>query len=118
MRLLEEAGVIRRYGADLDRDQVGLGLTVFVGIKVERHHEEQAEAFRQAVIDLPEVISVHLVSGESDFLLQVVVPDLRAYERFLTGTLLKLPGVSDIRSNFAISTLKESAPLPLQHLPR
>ncbi|PWU31912.1 AsnC family transcriptional regulator [Pseudomonas sp. RW407] len=118
VRLLEEAGVIRRYGADLDRDQVGLGLTVFVGIKVERHHEEQAEAFRQAVIDLPEVISVHLVSGESDFLLQVVVPDLRAYERFLTGTLLKLPGVSDIRSNFAISTLKESAPLPLQHLPR
>ncbi|SDK90124.1 transcriptional regulator, AsnC family [Pseudomonas delhiensis] len=118
VRLLEEAGVIRRYGADLDRDQVGLGLTVFVGIKVERHHEEHAEAFRQAVIDLPEVISVHLVSGESDFLLQVVVPDLRAYERFLTGTLLKLPGVSDIRSNFAISTLKESAPLPLQHLPR
>ncbi|ANI13442.1 Lrp/AsnC family transcriptional regulator [Pseudomonas citronellolis] len=118
VRLLEEAGVIRRYGADLDRDQVGLGLTVFVGIKVERHHEEQAEAFRRAVVDLPEVISVHLVSGESDFLLQVVVPDLRAYEHFLTGTLLKLPGVSDIRSNFAISTLKESAPLPLQHLPR
>ncbi|MDF3934916.1 Lrp/AsnC family transcriptional regulator [Pseudomonas citronellolis] len=117
VRLLEEAGVIRRYGADLDRDQVGLGLTVFVGIKVERHHEEHAEAFRHAVIDLPEVISVHLVSGESDFLLQVVVPDLRAYERFLTGTLLKLPGVSDIRSNFAISTLKESAPLPLRHLP-
>ena len=118
VRLLEEAGVIRRYGADLDRDQVGLGLTVFVGIKVERHHEEQADAFRRAVVDLPEVISVHLVSGESDFLLQVVVPDLRAYEHFLTGTLLKLPGVSDIRSNFAISTLKESAPLPLQHLPR
>ncbi|MEG7361956.1 Lrp/AsnC family transcriptional regulator [Pseudomonas citronellolis] len=118
VRLLEEAGVIRRYGADQDRDQVGLGLTVFVGIKVERHHEEQAEAFRRAVVDLPEVISVHLVSGEADFLLQVVVPDLRAYEHFLTGTLLKLPGVSDIRSNFAISTLKESAPLPLQHLPR
>ena len=118
VRLLEEAGVIRRYGADLDRDQVGLGLTVFVGIKVERHHEEQAEAFRRAVVDLPEVISVHLVSGEADFLLQVVVPDQRAYEHFLTGTLLKLPGVSDIRSNFAISTLKESAPLPLQHLPR
>ncbi|GLU37529.1 Lrp/AsnC family transcriptional regulator [Pseudomonas sp. NBRC 100443] len=118
VRLLEEAGVIRRYGADLDRDQIGLGLTVFVGIKVERHHEEQAEAFRRAVVDLPEVISVHLVSGEADFLLQVVVPDLRAYEHFLTSTLLKLPGVSDIRSNFAISTLKESAPLPLQHLPR
>lgn len=118
VRLLEEAGVIRRYQADLDRDSIGLGLTVFVGIKVERHHEEQAECFRQAVIGLPEVISVHLVSGEADFLLQVVVPDLRAYEHFLTGTLLKLPGVRDIRSNFAIQTVKAPGPLPLHHLPR
>lgn len=117
VRLLEEAGVIRGYTAELGRDEVGLGLTVFVGIKVERHRDDQAEAFRQAVMDLPEVISVHLVSGESDFLLQVVVPDLRGYERLLTGTLLKLPGVSDIRSNFAIQTVKAPAPLPLQHLP-
>ena len=117
VRLLEEAGVIRRYTAELGRDEVGLGLTVFVGIKVERHRDDQAEAFRRAVMDLPEVISVHLVSGESDFLLQVVVPDLRGYERLLTGTLLKLPGVSDIRSNFAIQTVKAPAPLPLQHLP-
>ncbi|MCY1205341.1 Leucine-responsive regulatory protein [compost metagenome] len=118
VRLLEEAGVIRGYHASLDRDQVGLGLTVFVGIKVERHHQEQADAFREAVISLPEVISAHLVSGEADFLLQVVVPDLRAYEHFLTGTLLKLPGVSDIRSSFAIQTVKAASPLPLNHLPK
>mgnify|MGYP001758526562 FL=1 len=118
VRLLEEAGMIRGYHAALGRDEVGLGLTVFVGVKVERHSDSSAAAFRQAVIDLPEVISVHLVSGESDFLLQVVLPDLRAYEQFLTGTLLKLPGVSDIRSNFAIQTVKESAPLPLRHLPK
>lgn len=90
---------------------------MFVGVKVERHHEEEAEAFRQAVLALPEVISAFLVSGESDFLLHVVVPDLRGYERFLTATLLKLPGVSDIRSNFAIQTVKSTAPLPLNHLP-
>lgn len=59
---------------------------------------------------LPEVVSAHLVSGES---VQVVVADLAAYERFLTGTLLRLPGVSDIRSNFAIQTVKEHGPLPL-----
>ena len=111
VRLLEEAGVIRGYQASIDRDEVGLGLTVFVGIKV-----EQAEAFHRAVVDLPEVISVHLVSGESDFLLQVVVPDLRAYERLLSETLLRLPGVSDIRSNFAIKTVKAPSPLPLGHL--
>ncbi|PMR76709.1 Lrp/AsnC family transcriptional regulator [Billgrantia endophytica] len=117
VRLLEQAGVIRGYHADLDRNEAGFGLTVFVGIKVERHHEKQANAFREAIQALPEVISAHLVSGEADFLLQVVVPDLAAYEMFLTETLLRLPWVSDIRSNFAIQTVKHSGPLPLHHLP-
>lgn len=117
VRLLEESGVIKDYSAVLDRELVGLGLTVFVGIKVERHREKEAEAFREAVSVLPEVIMAHLVSGDSDFLLQIVVPDLRAYEDFLTGTLLKLPGVRDIRSNFAIQTVKPQSPLPLTHLP-
>lgn len=116
VRLLEESGVIRGYHADLDRAAVGLGLTVFVGVRVERHHDETSSAFREAVVGLEEVVSCHLVSGESDFLLQVVVSDLAAYERFLLGTLLKLPGVSDIRSNFAIATVKSHAPLPLGHL--
>jgi Lrp/AsnC family transcriptional regulator, leucine-responsive regulatory protein len=100
VRMLEEAGVIRGYQANLDRDEVGLGLTVFVGVKVERHNEERAEAFYAAVTALPEV-----------------VPDLRAYDRFVSGHLLKLPGVSDIRSNFAIHTVKAPGALPLGHLP-
>ncbi len=118
VRLLEEAGVIRGYHAELDRSKSGLGLTVFVGVKVERHHDASANAFRAAVIDLPEVISCHVVSGESDFLLQVVLPDLASYEDFLFSTLLKLPAVSDIRSNFAISTVKSQTALPLDHLPQ
>lgn len=64
---------------------------------------------------LPEVVTAHLVSGESDFLLQVVVPSLVAYDAFLTGTLLRLPGVSDIRSNFAIQPVKEYGTLPLDN---
>lgn len=114
---LEESGAIKGYSAVLDQERVGLGLTVFVGIKVERHREQEAETFREAVSDLPEVVMAHLVSGESDFLLQVVVPDLRAYENFLTRTLLKIPGIRDIRSNFAIQTIKPLSPLPLTHLP-
>ncbi|WP_081492662.1 Lrp/AsnC ligand binding domain-containing protein [Pseudomonas sp. M47T1] len=65
---------------------------------------------------LREVISAFLVSGESDFLLHVVVPDLRDYERFLTESLLRLPGWRDIRSNFAIKTIKPAGVLPLEHL--
>ncbi len=116
MRILEKAGIIQGYHAALDRNAVGLGLTVFVGIRVERHHEETATAFRTSIQTLPEVYSCHLVSGESDFLLQVVVPDLAGYERFLSGTLLRLPGVIDIRSNFAIQTVKAQAALPLAQL--
>jgi Lrp/AsnC family transcriptional regulator, leucine-responsive regulatory protein len=116
VRLLEEAGIIRGYHADLSRPAVGLGLTVFVGVKVQRHSDDTSTAFRQAVVLLPEVVSCHLVSGESDFLLQVVVPDLAAYERLLLGALLKLPGVSDIRSNFAIATVKAQTTLALDHL--
>lgn len=116
VRLLEEAGVIQGYHATLDRAGVGLGLTVFVGVKVERHQDAMATAFRTAVQTLPEVVTCHLVSGETDFLLQVVVPDLAGYERFLVDTLLKIPGVSDIRSNFAIQTVKAQGALPLGHL--
>ncbi|GAB1578206.1 Lrp/AsnC family transcriptional regulator [Bordetella petrii] len=118
VRLLEEAGIIGGYHAALDRTGIGLGLTVFVGIKVDRHHAEEAAAFREAVALLPAVVSCHLVSGESDFLLQVVVPDLAAYESLLMEALLKLPGVSDIRSNFAIATIKGQTALPLDHLPQ
>lgn len=117
VRLLEEAGIIRGYHAALDRTEIGLGLTVFVGIKVERHHDSEASRFREAIQSLAEVVACHIVSGETDFLLQVVVPDLAAYERFLMGTLLKLKGVVDIRSNFALQTVKGQTPLPLNHLP-
>ena len=116
VRLLEEAGVISGYHTALDRAKVGLGLTVFVSVKVERHRDDTAAQFRDAVLALPELIACHLVSGEADFLLQVAVPDLAGYEQLLIGKLLKLPGVTDIRSNFAIQTIKAHGPLPLDHL--
>lgn len=117
VRLLEQAGVIRGYHASLDRSEIGLGLTVFVGVKVERHREKQALAFSDTVRSFPQVVSCHLVSGEADFLLQVVVPDLAGYQQFLVNVLMKMPGVTDIRSNFAIQTVKAPALLPLDHLP-
>ena len=116
VRQLEDAGVVRGYHAVLDRKALGLGLTVFVGIKVERHRDLEATAFQEAVGRIAEVVACHLVSGEADFLLQVVVAYLAAYETLLLGTLLKLPGVADIRSNFAIRTVKDGSHLPLGHL--
>lgn len=113
LKRLEQDGVVTAYRAVLDRAAVGLGLTVFVGLKVEAHRDENAEAVERAVAAVPEVVSCHLVAGEMDYRLEVVVEDLEAYERFLRRVLLRLPGVHDIRSTFAIKTVKANAPLPL-----
>ena len=113
IRNLEEQGVIRGYRADIDRMKVGLGLTVFVEMKVGGHNKDSANSFQDALADVPEVISCFMISGSADFLAEVVVEDLPAYERVLTDKLLTLPFVVDIRSNFAIRTVKTSGPLKL-----
>jgi Lrp/AsnC family transcriptional regulator, leucine-responsive regulatory protein len=113
IRNLEKSGVIRGYRADIDRKEVGLGLTVFVEIKVSQHSKENSDAQQAALLAMPEVIAAFLISGTADFLAEVVVEDLSAYERFLTEKLLVLPAVSDIRSNFAIRTVKATSPLKL-----
>lgn len=113
VRRLERDGYIEGYRAMLRRDRIGLGLTVFLGVKIEGHANDRAIAFEQAVVTLPEVIACHMVSGESDCLLEVVVADLPHYQRFLVDRLLNMPIVREVRSNFAIQTLKATAPLPL-----
>jgi Lrp/AsnC family transcriptional regulator, leucine-responsive regulatory protein len=101
----------------LDRARLGLGLTVFVELKVESASgETMTSRLQDAVRDMDEVIACHIVSGFADFLLEVVVADLGDYERFLMERLLMIPGVVDARSNIAIRTVKADAPLPLTHL--
>ena len=113
MRALEQEGVIAGYRAVLDRQRLGLGLTVFVELKVDSHSDETAAAIAKALGAAPEVVAAHVVSGSSDILLEAVVPDLPSYERLLFGTLLKLPHVIDARSNFTLRAIKAPSPLPL-----
>src|ERR1700731_2747301 len=116
VKRLERDGYIETYRAMLQRNRLGLGLTVFVGVKIGGHANVEAEAFQDSVVAMPEVVACHLVSGEADYLLEVVVPDLEHSQRFLVGKLLALPIVREVRSNIAIQTLKAGAPLPLEHL--
>jgi len=113
LKRLENDQTIRGYRAILDRRKLGLGLTVFVEVKVSGHSEDRATEFEKAVADIDAIIGCHIVAGMADFLLEVVVPDLAAYEQLLLHTLLKLPGVTDVRSNIAIRTVKEAGPLPI-----
>jgi Lrp/AsnC family leucine-responsive transcriptional regulator len=116
VRRLEREGYIGGYRAMLAREKIGLGLTVFVGVKIDGHANDRATAFEEAVVAMPEVIACHMVSGEADYLLEVVVADLAHYQRFLIGRLLDMPIVREVRSNIAIQTRKAGAPLPLTHL--
>jgi Lrp/AsnC family leucine-responsive transcriptional regulator len=118
VRQLEKRGFIQGYRAVLDREAVGLGLTVFVELKVKKHSRENAAALRSALESMPEIVSCHMISGVADFVAEIVVPDLKAYERLLTERLLTLPMVGDIRSNFSLSRVKSEAGLPLGHLER
>ena len=113
LRALEREGVIDGYRAVLDRKRIGIGLTVFVELKVDGHSDRTAAAISEALLAAPEIISAHIVSGSADFLLEIAVADLAAYERLMFDTLLKLPHVSDVRSNFALRTVKAPSPLPL-----
>jgi Lrp/AsnC family transcriptional regulator, leucine-responsive regulatory protein len=113
LRALEHDGVITGYRAELDRNKLGLGMTVFVELQVDGHSDRTAAAISKALLSTPEVTSAHIVSGAADFRLEVVVQDLAAYERLMFETLLKLPNIGDVRSNFALRTVKPAAPLPL-----
>jgi len=116
VKRLEREEYIVGYRAALRRDRVGLGFSAFVGVKLDSHANQHALKFEEAVSAMPEVIACHLVSGEADYFLEVVVPDLEHYQRFLVGKLLNLPIVREVKSNIAIQTVKAGAPLPLGHL--
>lgn len=116
VKRLEREGYIDAYRAVLHRERVGLGFSVFIAVKIEGHANERALAFEKAILAMPEVVALHLVSGEADYFLEVVVPDLEHYREFLVTKLLDLAIVREVRSNIAIQTLKAGAPLPLGHL--
>ena len=114
LRRLEEEGMIEGYGARLNRQKIGLGLTAFITVTMERNRDVDASKFRDAVMAMSEVISCYITSGDHDFLLQVVVADLAEYRRFALDRLPKVPGVKSIHSSFAIDVIKENVPLPLK----
>jgi Lrp/AsnC family transcriptional regulator, leucine-responsive regulatory protein len=115
VRALEKAGVIRRYVALLDAKRVGLGLMAFVNVKLEKKGRAPTDAFARAVKDWPEVMACHSLTGDMDYLLRVQVENLEHFSRFVMDSLLKHPGVVDVRSSFVLEEVKETTALPLTH---
>lgn len=113
IKIMEEAGIIRRYIALVDQRKVGLPVSVFVSIKLERQREKDLEAFAKAISRWPEVLECYLMTGHRDYLLRVVVEDLSAYEKFLKNKLTLVPGIASIESSFALDQIKYSITLPV-----
>lgn len=114
VRALEEAGVIRGYAALLDPALIGLGLLAFVTVKLEKRGRMPTDAFARACRDWPEVVACHATTGDMDYLLRVHVGDLAHFSRFVMDSLLKHPGVIDVKSSFVLEQVKETTALPLE----
>lgn len=118
VKALEGSGIIAGYRAEVDRVRAGLGLTVFIGLKVEGQSQDTAVRIEQALLSIPSIVACYLVSGSSDFLVEAAVPDLASYEQLLIGQILTIPNVVQAQSTFAIRTILSRGPLPLDHLRR
>ena len=113
VRAMEEAGVIKRYATLLEPAALGLPISVFVQVSLERQVEHALDAFEKAMQDRPEVMECYLMTGDADYLLRVVVSDLTAYERFLKDHLTRVPDIASIKSSFALNQVKYATALPL-----
>ncbi|UCH47019.1 MAG: Lrp/AsnC family transcriptional regulator [Betaproteobacteria bacterium] len=113
VRALEGAGYISRYVSLLDALKVGLKVSVFIQVALEKQVEKALEVFENAILERPEVMECYLMTGEADYLLRVVVPDIQALEEFILHFLSRVPGVGNIKSSFALKQVKYQTALPL-----
>ena len=110
---LDEASIIRRRVTLLEPAAVGLGVSVFVQVSLEKQADRALRAFEKAVLARPEVMECYLMTGDADYLLRVVVPDIPSFERFVLEHLTHISSVARVRSSFALKQVKYTTTLPL-----
>ncbi len=113
VRALERDAVIQRYVTLLDPRTLGLNVSVFIQVTLEKQAKDNLEAFEAAIRARPEVMEAYLMTGDADYLLRVVVPDVQALERLIVDQLTRIPGIANIRSSFALKQVKYETALPL-----
>jgi Lrp/AsnC family transcriptional regulator, leucine-responsive regulatory protein len=118
VRALEEAGFISSYAALLNPEKIGLGLTVHLDVALDKKDAKARDRLKAAVQTWSEVTWCHSLSGEMDYTMQVVMPDLKHYTSFLMDRVLTLPGVVNVKSSFVLEKVKETTILPLSHTPQ
>jgi Lrp/AsnC family transcriptional regulator, leucine-responsive regulatory protein len=114
VRKLEDEGLIRRHVTLLDPVKLGLTVSVFIQVRLEKQVEKSLGVFERAIGERPEVMECYLMTGDSDYLLRVVVSDIPALERFIVDFLSRIPGIGNIQSSFALKQVKYQTALPLE----
>ena len=110
---MEATGIIRGYTALVDREKVGLALCVLAEVNLTRHNEDDVRRFEQAVATAPQIVSCYATTGQADYVIKVLVPDIKSYETFLHETAFKLPGVTHVRSSVVLKEVKAETGVPL-----
>ena len=117
VKRLEESGIIQSHVTLLNQSMLGLKLTAYIGISMDRHTPDRFEAFDAQVREYPEVMECSVVTGQSsDYLLSAVVPDMEYYEKFLLGKLTRIEGVTGVHSSFELRRVVHRTELPLDHI--
>lgn len=115
VKALEGSGLISGYRAEVDRARAGLGLTAFVGLRVQGHSRQTSRQIEQALTAIPAVVACYVISGSDDFMVEVATSDLAGYEQVLLDRILAIPSVIEAHSTFAIRTVLSRGPVPLDH---
>ncbi|WP_374567761.1 Lrp/AsnC family transcriptional regulator [Ideonella sp.] len=113
LKELEQSGVIRREVVLMDREKLGLAICAWAYVSLVRHTDGAVEDFERLVASSPEIMECASITGEADYVVKVVVPDMKAYDRFLQERLFKLKGVASIRTNVVLREVKYETALPL-----
>ena len=117
VKRLEQSGLITRHVTLLNQSMLGLKLTAYIGISMDRHTPDRFEAFEAQVREYPEVMECSVVTGQSsDYLLKAVVPDMEYYEKFLLGKLTRIEGVTGVHSSFELRRVVQRTALPMEHI--
>jgi len=117
VKRLEESGVIESHVSILNQSVLGLKLTAYIGISMDRHTPDRFEEFEDKVREFAEVMECSVVTGQSaDYLLKAVLPDMEYYEKFLLGKLTRIPGVTGVHSSFELRRVVHRTALPLEHI--
>ena len=117
IKRFEEEGIISGRVTLLDPARLNVGLTVFIQVRTSQHDTVWLEKFRKAVRDIPEIVAVHRTTGDVDYLMRAVLPDVAAYDRLYKRLIARIP-LSDVSSFFVMENVKDTTELPLDYAPR